>query len=94
LTSEVRAIEISDVPGLRHIAEEVRSSGKPTVLRQNGEDIAILKPVRRRARRTPSKADIEAFLSSAGSWKDADTDTFITEVYESRKRSSRPPVEL
>jgi hypothetical protein len=48
-------------------------------------------PARRLRKKT--KADYEAFRSSAGSWRDEDVDTFIKNVYESR-RSSRPPVDL
>jgi hypothetical protein len=41
-----------------------------------------------------TKADFEAFRAAAGSWKDVDTDKLIEDIYESRRRSSRPPVEL
>lgn len=43
-------------------------------------------------RTTKTLADYEAFRSAAGSWSDVDTDTFIKNVYESRRNSSRPPV--
>jgi hypothetical protein len=38
--------------------------------------------------------DFEAFRAAAGSWADVDTDTFLADVYESRHRPSRPPVQL
>ena len=38
--------------------------------------------------------DDEAFLSSAGGWKDLIPEEFIKEVYERRLRGNRPPVEL
>ena len=44
-----------------------------------------------RQRRAKSKADYEAFLSSFGAWKDVDTDKLIKEIYEQRKRCTRPP---
>jgi hypothetical protein len=94
VANEVKAIDITNVPELLRLAEEVRTTGEPRLLRLNGEDLAIVRPTRKRARRSPSKADYEAFLSSAGSWKDVDTDEFVAAVYESRSRSSRPPVEL
>jgi hypothetical protein len=94
MASDGRVIDITNFPELVRIAEEVRASGKPRILRRDGEDLAILRPTRKRAWRSPSKADYEAFLSSAGSWKDVDTDTFVAQVYESRQRSSRPPVNL
>jgi len=53
------------------------------------------------ARRVPAKkkrektqADYEAFKSAAGGWKDIDTDKLIADIYVSRRRSNRPPVEL
>jgi len=42
-----------------------------------------------------TKTDYEAFLSAAGSWKGlVDPDKLIEDIYESRRRSSKPPVEL
>lgn len=42
-----------------------------------------------------TKADYEAFLSAAGSWKGlVDPEKLITDIYESRRLSSEPPVEL
>lgn len=90
MASEVKAIDISDVPELVRLAEEVRTTGERRLLRRDGEDGAMLVPARPRRKRAKTKADYEAFLSSAGSWKDVDTDKFIADVYESRKRSSRP----
>ncbi|MEA2573007.1 MAG: hypothetical protein QOH93_305 [Chloroflexia bacterium] len=47
----------------------------------------------RRSRRSP--ANREAFLSTAGGWKDlVDTDRLIENIYESRSISSRPPIQL
>ena len=41
-----------------------------------------------------TEKDLEAFRSAAGSWKDVDTDKLMADIYESRRHSSRPPVEL
>lgn len=91
-------MDISNVPELLRLVEEVRRNAEPRVLRRDSEDLAILTPVkpapRRKPRRGKTKADYEAFLSAAGSWKDVDTDKLIAEIYKSRRRSSRPPVEL
>ena len=35
-----------------------------------------------------------SFVTAAGSWKDVDADGLVKEIYESRERSSRPPIEL
>jgi len=61
-------------------------------------EVAVLKPVRirksRRRGRKVTAADHEAFLSAFGGWSDVDVDTFIENVYESRRKSSQPPVQL
>jgi len=47
-----------------------------------------------RHRRVQDPADIDAFLSAAGTWRDVDTDALVRDIVESRRLSSRPPVEL
>jgi len=98
---ELKRIDISNVPELLRIAEEVQATRQPRILGRNSEDMAILMPVtpsRRRQRRTKqekTQADYEAFLSAAGSWKGlVDTDKLIEDIYESRRLSTKPPVEL
>ncbi len=92
-------IDISNTPDLVRLVEEVAESGKPRVLRRADEDVAVLLPVkkaspRRRTGRKKTDTDREAFLASAGGWRDVDTDTFIEENYKSRRISTRPPVDL
>ena len=98
MTRELTPIDISHVPDLVRLVEEVTTSGKPRVLRRDSEDVAILMPLRPTiGRRKPSKkteADHEAFLASAGSWADVDTDKLLEDIYESRRTPDRPPVEL
>jgi hypothetical protein len=47
---ELKPIDISDVPELIYIVEEVRKTGEPRRLRRSGEDVAILRPIKRPAR--------------------------------------------
>ena len=96
---ELKVIDISNTPELLRLVEELIKGDEPRVLRRDSEDLAVLTPVKnlpkRRAKRARTKADHEAFLSSAGSWKGiVDTDNLVADIYESRRRSSRPPVEL
>ena len=78
--------------------DEVAATGRPRSLRRGGREVAVLRPARsarRLRRREPSPADVEAFRMSAGSWKDnVDVEQFLKNIYESRDRPSRPPVEL
>lgn len=98
MAQRLKFIDITDVPDALRIAEEVRRDGEPRILRRDGEDLAILTPLprpkRRRRDRTLSQEDYEAFRSAAGGWKDIDTDKLIENIYESRRISTRPPVEL
>jgi hypothetical protein len=52
-TKAVRTIEISDIPELVRLVEEVRASGKSRVLRRDKENLAILRPVRSRKKASP-----------------------------------------
>jgi hypothetical protein len=91
------AIDVSDTPELLRLAEEVHRTGQARVLRRNGEDLAIIRPVpaskKPRGKRTKTKEDWEAFLSTFGAWKDFDLDEFLKNLEESR-RQSRPLVQL
>lgn len=101
MSKELHAIDISHTPELRRIAEEVRRTRQPRVLRHKGEDLAMLVPLpptqtaSSRARtRTFTEEDDRAFLASAGGWKEVDTDRFLADNAASRRASTRPPVEL
>ena len=99
MSKKLKPIDISNVPELLRLVEEVRKNAEPRLLRRDSEDLAILTPVmparKRVTRRAKTKEDYEAFLSSAGSWKGlVDTDKLVADIYESRRLSSRPPVEL
>lgn len=98
MAEHVKSIDIRDAPELRRLAEEVHRSGESRVLRREGEDLAMIVPLprprRERHSRTLSDEDYQAFRSAAGGWKDIDTDRLIENIYESRRISIRPPVEL
>jgi hypothetical protein len=97
MTRELSPIDISTMPEIARLAEEVRSTGASRRLRQGDEDVAILSPAsarRRRKAKAPSEDDLAAFHAAAGSWDGLiDGDTFLANIAESR-RSSRPPVKL
>ncbi len=94
----LKPIDITNTPDVYRLAEEVARSGIPRVLRKDNKDIAIISPAepnsKSRRKRTKTKADFEAFLSSFGSWKgNVDVDRFLKDIKESR-RLTRPPVDL
>lgn len=97
MSKETMSIDVTHLPDLLRLAEEVKLSKKPRLLRRDAEDLAILMPVAASGRtsdKRTTKADYEAFLSAAGSWKDVDVATFLANNATSRRISSRPPVKL
>ncbi len=70
---EQKHIDISNVPELIRIVEEMLATRQPRILSRDDEDVAVLMPVAASAPEGPtqqekSEADYEAFLSAAGSW--------------------------
>src|SRR5690348_2323050 len=92
-----KSIDISNAPEILRLAEEVRRAGEPRVLQKDGEDLAMVVPLprpKKRRLRKPTPDGIEAFRSAAGAWADIDTDKLIENIYESRRISTRPRIEL
>jgi hypothetical protein len=48
-----KRIDISRMPELLNLAQEVRSTNEPAVLQQDSEDVAMLTPIKPVAKRTP-----------------------------------------
>jgi hypothetical protein len=94
MAKELVPIDISHFPDLVRLAEEVRATKVPRVLRRNDEDIAVMVPLapRRHATIRPrTKADVEAFLAAAGSWRDLiDPEAFKAHIASSRGSDSTP----
>jgi hypothetical protein len=62
MAKELKHIDISDVPELLRIVEDMRATNEPRVLQRANEDVAILRPVKRPAKRRvlrgrPTSAD-------------------------------------
>ena len=98
MAKEFSPIDISNLPDLVRLAEEVAATNTPRILKRHSEDLAILMPVGAKPRHRPkpakTKADLEAFRSAAGGWKDVDTDRLLADIYADRRVSDRAPVEL
>ena len=97
MTREAVPMDLNQIhmPDLARLAKEVRRTKLPIVLRENGEDVAVLspaKPARRRKGKTVTDADIEAAL--AASWVGlVDPETLKREL-DAARSDDRPPVEL
>jgi hypothetical protein len=106
VASEARTIELADIADLSALVDEVRRSRRPRILRQDGEDVAVLVPTATPRRsggkahhlRPPSAAEVarsRAGIEAAmGSWSDVDTETLKQELRRQRDLVTRPPVEL
>jgi len=91
-------IDITTIPDLARIVKEVEATKKPRELRRDNKTVAVITPARTvpaKKKQDKTKADYEAFKSAAGGWKDLiDTDKLKQDIYESRKISTRPPIDL
>jgi hypothetical protein len=61
MAKEPKRIDISRMPELLHLAQEVRATNEPAVLQQEREDLAMLTPITpaatRRVRGKPTSAE-------------------------------------
>ena len=73
MAQQLASVDISTIPELARLADEVQRTRQARVLRRDGEDVALLVPVmplpRRRAKKTLSRRfpDIASLAGAAGS---------------------------
>lgn len=97
MTKELSPVPLSEFSNnLISYFEKVIHDSKEIVVENDKGEQAVLKPVRpsKRKRRVRTEADHQAFLASAGGWKDEDIDQFLKNNEESRNLNTRPPVDL
>ena len=98
MAHEYPAIDLNagDVPDIAEVAEEVHRTKQPRVIRRADEELAVIAPVRKKAKagRRPTPEDVKAFESAFGAWTGVDLEGFLRANEESRRLSTRPPVEL
>ncbi len=91
------SINIANIPELLRIAEEVRESREPLVLRTEAGEVAILVPIdqpEQRPHRRPTPAEIDIVMSAAGSWKGLVDVDELKARWKAARGSIRPPVNL
>lgn len=72
MVREAIPVDISAMPDLVRLADEVARTLTPRVLERDGEAVAVLSPApvkRRRKGKRITDADIEAARATFGSWK-------------------------
>jgi len=60
MASEYVSIDVSGEPDLLKLAEEVRRTNRPRVLRRDGEDLAVIVPVMPEREQTRSPSGLQA----------------------------------
>lgn len=90
------AIDITDLPELRRLVEEVRAGNEPRVLRAGDEDVAVLTPLPLSPAPGPdaTPSDDEIFLSSFGGWQGIVDGEKLKRELEEARGSDRPLVVL
>lgn len=98
MAKALKTVDITNVPELLRLAEEVRSTNEPRLLRRDSEDLVVVMPAKPVARprrtRKPAKAAEEAFRSAFGAWSDLVDGAVLKEDLAVARGSNRPPVSL
>ncbi len=93
MTRELAPIDVSAMPDVARLAQEVARTRTPIVLREGGEDVAVLSPApakRRRAAKPVTDADIATALGA--SWEGlVDPDALKRELDEARSDDRPAP---
>jgi hypothetical protein len=95
MAEEHSPIDISGIPELLRIVEDVQLTRRPRVLTRGSKDVAVVVPVPVKAKRGRGRADDrEAVLGTAGSWKGlVDADELKAQLASGRG-SNRSPADL
>jgi len=86
----LKHVDISDKPDLAQIAEEVRASQGPRALCRDGEDIAVVVPVKVAAKRLspaqPVTRDLHHSKTTTGRVRQGDEDTALQLLARNRDK--------
>lgn len=96
MAEEPNPIDISNLPELLRIAEEVRATRRSRLLKRGNESVAIVTPVETRGGRAKrvTKPDREATLAAAGSWSGLVDAEALKEQIRAERGSDRAPASL
>ena len=76
-------IDISNIPDLVRLAEEVEATKKPREITKDSKTVAILIQVGTtlKKKREKTKTDYETLRAAFGSWKAVDTEALLNTIY-------------
>lgn len=92
MAEEFKPIDISDIPELRRIVEDVQTSRQPRVLQRDSENLAMVVPIGKT--RPHSLPDPAAALAIAGAWRDLVDGETLKELLRAERGSDRPLASL
>ena len=85
-------LDISAMPELRRVAEEVARTGRVRVLTENGKVVARVVPEESGPSADPDEQR-RRLLAAAGTWDEVDDEALIARIYADRDRPGRPEPE-
>jgi hypothetical protein len=80
-------IDISQMPDLVDMVEEVKATNTPREFRRDNKPVAVLSPI---LEHEAEWDNIKQSLAAIGSWSDIDADKVITDIERWRAEGSRP----
>jgi hypothetical protein len=92
MSTKLTPIDISNMPDLLDLVEEVEETKKPRELKLDDKVVAVLSPVLTRGKNSPkpTNVDYQKSLAAIGSWSDLDPDELIANIHRWREEGSRP----
>jgi hypothetical protein len=92
MASELTPIDISQVPALARLVEEVEATGKPRRIRRGDRDVAIVMPATSSRRDTARDRRFRKMLAVAQGNPDVDGDALLEELErEDAERRAHAP---
>jgi len=96
--SHLTPIDITHMPDLVRIAEEVQATKTPRELKRENKPIALITPIgetKQHRKRGKTPFDPDAFKATAGILKGLiDAEQLKKDIHESRGLMTRPPIKL
>ena len=89
--SQPTPLDITNIPDLVRIAEEVEATNKPRVLKRDNTPIAILTPLNRKQSARAKQKAIKETLALAGAWSDLDFEEMLDTLDHIRHDSKPTP---
>jgi hypothetical protein len=84
MSSKLTPVDISNMPDLLDLVEEVEATKTPRALMRDNKPIALLTPI------VNNKEKWEKIKATFGSWSDLDPDKLIADIHRWREEGSRP----